>query len=197
MHNTVMAAIKPSITKSASPAPVMARSAPAGASSNLNQSGHSSRGSQTRVHEMDGTDVEILKLLQDNARLTFSEIGRRVHLSQPAVAERVRMLEESGTIQGYHARVDATRLGYPILAIIHIGSATLLESQQVMDVLRRFDEVIEIHSITGRDGFIIKVITPSIVRLNEIIRNIAEASPPTTSIVLQSHLWRRTIGPVS
>ena len=197
MHNTVMAAIKPSITKSASAAPVMAPSVPAGAPSNLNQHGHSSRGSQARVHEMDSTDVEILKLLQDNARLTFSEIGRRVHLSQPAVAERVRMLEESGTIQGYHARVDATRLGYPILAIIHIGSATVMESQQVMDVLRRFDEVIEIHSITGRDGFIIKVITPSIMRLNEIIHDIAEASPPTTSIVLQSHLWRRTIGPVS
>ena len=155
------------------------------------------RAVQTRVHEMDATDVEILKLLQDNARLTFSEIGRRVHLSQPAVAERVRMLEESGTIQGYHARVDATRLGYPILAIIHIGSATVLESLQVMDVLRRFDEVIEIHSITGRDGFIIKVITPSIARLNEIIHGIGEASPPTTSIVLESHLWRRTIGPAA
>lgn len=190
-----MAVIKPINSKTLQTVPLVVTNFGAGQTVKSTLPGHTSRGGQGRVHEMDSTDVEILKLLQDNARLTFSEIGRRVHLSQPAVAERVRMLEESGTILGYHARVDATRLGYPILAIIHIGSATVMESVQVLDALKRFEEVIEIHSITGRDGFIVKVITPSIVRLNEIIRGIGEAAPPTTSIVLQTSMWRRTIGP--
>jgi Lrp/AsnC family leucine-responsive transcriptional regulator len=62
-------------------------------------------------HKPDATDWQLLALLQADARLSFSELGRRVNLSTPAVAERVRKLEDAGIIRGYHAEIDASLLG--------------------------------------------------------------------------------------
>ena len=150
-----------------------------------------------RTHQLDRTDVEILRLLQENARMTFSEIGRRVHLSQPAVAERVRLMEDAELITGYHAHVDSTKLGYPILAVIHVEVRTLFENEQICSLAKRLPEVLECHRITGRDGMLLKLVTPSITRLNEIIKAIAEFSPPTTSIVLSTDFHRKNVEPLA
>src|SRR6266542_4039733 len=71
---------------------------------------------------LDHTGWRILCLLQNDGRLSFSEIGRQVGLTAPAVAERVRKLEDAGIITGYHAQVNPAKVGYPILAIIRIGA---------------------------------------------------------------------------
>src|SRR6476661_5334561 len=71
--------------------------------------------------EFDAMDAKILDILQADARTTLAEIGRRVHLSQPAVAERVRRLEAAGVIAGYHAQVNAAALGYGITAFIRVS----------------------------------------------------------------------------
>ena len=73
--------------------------------------------------EIDAHDTKILAELQADARLSMAELGRRVHLSQPAVTERVRKLEAAGVITGYRATVDLTRLGYGIRAVIRVGRA--------------------------------------------------------------------------
>src|SRR5213083_2338668 len=73
--------------------------------------------------DLDHFDTRILAELQADARLTMAELGRRVHLSQPAVTERVRKLEACGVITGYRATVDLSKLGYGIRAIIRIGRA--------------------------------------------------------------------------
>ena len=69
---------------------------------------------------LDETGWHILQALQENARLSFSELGQRVGLSSPAVAERVRRMEDAGIIKGYHAEIDTAKVGYPITAIIRI-----------------------------------------------------------------------------
>ena len=142
---------------------------------------------------LDDTDWAILRLLQDDARMSFSEIGRRVHLSQPAVAERVHVLEECGIIMGYHAAVNPYKLGFPILAFIHVAARTLPETAQAAKVIQDIPEILECHRITGVDGMILKAIAPSIERLNEIIHDIARVSAPTTSVVLGSDFLRRTL----
>src|SRR5215467_7996811 len=71
---------------------------------------------------LDETGWRILQELQQNARLSFSELGQRVGLSSPAVTERVRRMEDAGIITGYHAEVDPARLGFPVLAIIRMTS---------------------------------------------------------------------------
>ena len=77
----------------------------------------------TEVSEFDHFDCRILALLQQDARVSMAELGRSVHLSQPAVTERVRKLELSGVIKGYRAEVDLARLGYGIRAIIRVARA--------------------------------------------------------------------------
>ena len=73
--------------------------------------------------ELDSQDQKILALLQENGRLTFTEIGRRVHLTSPAVAERIKRLEESGVICGYGARINLRKIGYSFEAFVQITLA--------------------------------------------------------------------------
>src|SRR6476620_11922031 len=77
----------------------------------------------TDISGIDAYDGRILAELQRDARITMAELGRRVHLSQPAVTERVRKLELNGVIKGYRAEVDLSRLGYGIRAIIRVARA--------------------------------------------------------------------------
>jgi Lrp/AsnC family leucine-responsive transcriptional regulator len=77
----------------------------------------------TETSEFDLYDAHILGELQRDARITMAELGRRVHLSQPAVTERVRKLELNGVIKGYKAEVDYQRLGYGIRAMVRVGRA--------------------------------------------------------------------------
>src|SRR4030042_4992706 len=69
---------------------------------------------------LDATGWQILRELEANARLSFAELGRRVGLSLPAVAERVRKMEDAGIITGYRAQVDPARVGLPIRAFVRI-----------------------------------------------------------------------------
>jgi Lrp/AsnC family leucine-responsive transcriptional regulator len=71
--------------------------------------------------ELDDVNWQILVALQENARVSFSELGRRVGLTPPAVAERVRRLEEAGVITGYRAQLDVAKLGLPLSAIIRLA----------------------------------------------------------------------------
>jgi Lrp/AsnC family transcriptional regulator, leucine-responsive regulatory protein len=80
-----------------------------------------------RSQLLDETNWAVLSLLQDNARTPYSKLAKRVGLSVPATIERIRKLEDSGVITGYHAQVDAKKLGLPILAVVRCrGTGTQL-----------------------------------------------------------------------
>ena len=106
-------------------------------------------------------DWALLRELQADARLSFSELSRRVHLSPPAVAERVRRLEESGVITGYHAHVDLARAGRTVVALIRMscyGARCILHDPAVAG----WPEILEIHRITGDACSVLKVAAGSI-----------------------------------
>lgn len=90
--------------------------------------------SPTAAVELDGHDTRILAELQADARLTMAELGRRVHLSQPAVTERVRKLEGAGVISGYRATVNLAKLGYGIRAVMRIGRADYARVVKLIDL---------------------------------------------------------------
>jgi len=144
------------------------------------------------VSTLDHTGWQILRILQENARLSFTEIGRQVGLSAPAVAERVRKLEESGIITGYHAQINPARVGFPILAIIRIGSMGSTFNK-CAEVVRQLPEVLECHRITGSDSFYLKVMVPSILHLEALIDQLQPYGETTTMLVLSSAVTRRTI----
>lgn len=141
--------------------------------------------------EIDEVDWQILEELQQDARLSFSEIARRVNLSQPTVAERVRRLEEAGIITGYHACINTSCIGLPVTAYIRLIVPTYTVSK-VDEVIRGIGEIEECHRITGDDCLIIKAHAASVHRLEDILKQLTQYGTTSTSIVLSSVVTRRT-----
>ena len=110
-------------------------------------------GSLTEDALLDATNLRLIAELQADARLSLAELGRRVALSSPAVAERLRRLEEAGVITGYRAVVDPRRLGFGFGVVIRIRPAGR-KLALVADILRDTPEVVECHRVTGDDCYI-------------------------------------------
>jgi len=143
---------------------------------------------------LDNIGRQILKSLQENARISFSELGRRVGLSSPAVAERVHRMEESGYIKEYRAIVNQEKLGFPITAFIRV-TATVGRLKEADEMALSIPEVIEGHHLTGSDGFILKVVVASMSHLEEIINQMGNYGQTTTSVVLSSPVESRVLTP--
>ncbi len=144
------------------------------------------------TYPLDKLDWSILGELQENARLTYAELGRRVGLSAPAVADRVRALEESGVIAGYGARVRPARVGLPVSAFIRIRlRASNLE--EIFDLARAHEAVSECHRVTGSDDIIMRVRAASVDRLQRYLDDFLGYGEITTSIVLSSAVEGRPI----
>src|SRR5436309_8148868 len=118
------------------------------------------------------TDWRLLELLQEDARLSFAELGRRVSLSPPAVAERVRRLEEVGVLTGYHAEVDVAKLGFPMQAVVRIIAGARL-SEQLVPQLVRIPEILECQRVTGQDSFVVRVAIRSVDHLEDVLHRLA------------------------
>jgi Lrp/AsnC family leucine-responsive transcriptional regulator len=139
---------------------------------------------------MDELDSRIVDLLQRDGRATQLEISRTVGMSQPAVAERIRKLEEKGVITGYAARVDPAKLGKDITAFIGVS----IEHPKYFDGFARkvlaMPEVLEAHRVAGQDSYILKVRTSNTKTLDtllvETLRTISGVTRTHTTIVLSS-----------
>ncbi len=143
---------------------------------------------------LDEIGRKILAELQENGRIPFSELGRRVGLSTPAVMDRVRRLEDAGVIAGYRAEVDHSKMGYPIAAFIgvHVTGDFL---PRMSKLAKGIPEVLECHRVTGSDSFIMKVMAGSVEELEKTIDRLTPYVATTTSLVLSSLVIRRSIEP--
>ena len=139
---------------------------------------------------IDGLDSRLIAELQDDARLTIAELGRRVGLSAPAVADRLRRLERDGVITGYSADVDPRALGYTLSAIMRIRPTARL-IPKVADLARETPEVVECHRITGEDCFFMKLHVRDVGHLEEVIDSFILYGQTTTSIIQSSPVARR------
>jgi Lrp/AsnC family leucine-responsive transcriptional regulator len=130
---------------------------------------------------LDDIDRRIIAELCDSARLRIAELGRRVGLSPPAVADRLRRLEDTGTIS-FRAEVNPRALGYSICAIVrvspHGGGLRLIP-----DIAREVPEITECYRITGEDCYFIKLYLRSIDDLEPILDRFTPHGRTTTSIV--------------
>jgi Lrp/AsnC family leucine-responsive transcriptional regulator len=141
---------------------------------------------------LDETNWKIIAELQQNGRVSFAELGRRVGLTLPAVAERVRKMEDAGVITGVHAEIDLAKIGLPIAALIRISV--------VGDVLTRLNktvrdmpEVLECYRGTGADSFTLKVAAESIEHLESVIDKLAPFGTTSTSIILSTLVRHRVL----
>lgn len=139
---------------------------------------------------IDDTDRLILRLLQANARITNVEIARQVEMAPSAVLERIRKLEDRGFIQGYSTRLNASGLGYGLLAYVFVRSEGGVWQGDFAERLVAIPEVQEVHHVAGEDCFLVKVRTRDTASLGTLIRDAIGALPSVrstrTTIVLDT-----------
>lgn len=155
---------------------------------------------QSVEKELDPTDLSIIEILQQDGRISVSELGRRVGLSQPAASERLKRLEERGVISGYRAVIDPAAVGLGMMAVIRLRTS----HEHIRPCLKQFSEmpeIIEVLRLTGEDCFLLKVLVPTSADLETIVDSIARHGTVTTSLVLRNEpakaigrdLIRRTV----
>ncbi|GAB2444206.1 Lrp/AsnC family transcriptional regulator [Streptomyces incanus] len=132
--------------------------------------------------DLDDVDWVILELLQREARISLSELGRRVGLSSSATTERVRQLEARGVITGYHAVVDLAKAGYPVLALVRLKYPGN-RHQPLRQLLAGRREILECLRTTGDDCYTLKVAATSMGHLEALMDELAGLGSTTTSVV--------------
>lgn len=144
--------------------------------------------------QLDRIAWKIVEELQQDARLSWAELGRRVGLTTPAVAERVHRLEKLGVIRGFHADISLERLGMPIQIFVRLsmaGPESLVRSFQQQ--VKTWEEVLECHRVTGSDSFIVKARVVSVEHLESFLDKMGHYGSTSTATVLSSPVLQRTI----
>lgn len=141
-------------------------------------------------HDLDAIDVRLLTALAADSRTSNAELARRVGLSAPSVAERVRKLEDAGVIEGYTATINPGALGLPLSAWLRVRPVPG-KLQKVAEVLRRLPEIVECDRITGDDCYIARAHLRSMLDLERLIDRIAPYATTNTSLIQSSPVpWR-------
>ncbi len=141
---------------------------------------------------IDDTDWKLLFELQQDARVTFKELGQRVGLSAPAAAERVRKMEDLGIILGYRVEMNRGKIGFPITAWIRL-STPRERSARLSEKLRNIPEIIECSRVAGPDSFVMKVSVSSMAHLEHLIDHFSQYGTSITSIELSTTVSHRII----
>lgn len=140
----------------------------------------------------DALDLRILTELQVNARVSLAELGRRVGLSAPAVADRVQRLEDSGVITGYHAEVDPKTLGFPVTLLVRVRPA-VRELPRIAKIAQEIPEIVECYRMTGDDCYYFTMHLRSVDRLEPILDRFTPYGRTTTSLVQSAPVPRRPL----
>src|SRR5919109_1643364 len=145
--------------------------------------------------QLDPIDRKIIGELIEDGRVSLAELGRRVNLSPPAVAERVQRLERTGVITGYRAEIDPRKLGYALTAIVRVKPSPG-QLPRIPELAAEIPEVGECHRITGEDCFYLKVHLRSIEELSLVLDRFLAYGETTTSLINASPIPRRDPPPL-
>jgi Lrp/AsnC family leucine-responsive transcriptional regulator len=144
---------------------------------------------------LDAVDWRILAELQADARLSQNELSRRVNLSAPSVAERVRRLTDAGVIIGYGARVDPAAIGRPVQAFVQLdcyGPRCILKDPSVLD----WPEILQLHRVTGDGCSLLLVAVTDMGQFQDLIDRLAGYGKPSSSLLLASPLAWKPLEPL-
>ncbi len=139
---------------------------------------------------MDALNWKILLLLQEYGRLSMRELGRRVHLSTPAVSERVRRMEATGIITGYRAEVDMTRLGKPVQAFINY-TVSNRDKPAALKAIQSLPEIVACYHVAGQVALILVVQAETVARLEDVATTLGRHGDTVTHVVLSTTFKKR------
>ncbi|HLZ15400.1 MAG TPA: Lrp/AsnC family transcriptional regulator [Cyclobacteriaceae bacterium] len=142
---------------------------------------------------LDNLDWKILTELQKNARVSASEIGRRVGLTAPAVAKRIARMEESGFILGYRTTMDYDKLGLSVRVFLQFKS-TSLKHDDMVKVVDAMPQIQEWYTVTGENCMLLKVAVATTKDLEIILAQLGKYGGTNTSIILSGNVKPRIVG---
>jgi Lrp/AsnC family transcriptional regulator, leucine-responsive regulatory protein len=140
---------------------------------------------------LDAVNLRLLEELSHDGRVGMAELGRRVGMSAPAVAERVQRLERAGVIKGYRAEIDPGAVGYPVAAVVRIRPSPG-QLQRIPEIARETAEVAECYRITGEDCYLLRIHLRAIDDLEETLDRFTPYGLTTTSIIHSAPVPRRS-----
>ncbi len=151
--------------------------------------------------EIDPIDRKILRILATDGRASYQAIADEVGLSRPAVMERVKRLEETGYINGFGARLDRARAGFPVTAFVAVryGNSDYVGDEPRMREMEKHPGVLECHHVAGEDCYILKVVAPDLEGVERILRDLhgpAKQMNTRTTIVLSTLFEKPGLVPV-
>jgi DNA-binding Lrp family transcriptional regulator len=134
--------------------------------------------------DVDGFDLKMLAALQDDGRLTNQQLADAVGLSASQCSRRRTRLEEDGIVAGYHADLAAERLGFNVVAFVHITLATHSpdNARHFRDLVQRVDDVQEAYSLTGDADYLLKIILRDLKSLSDIVNNVLMPHPSVAHV---------------
>lgn len=138
---------------------------------------------------MDKIDRDIIDLLRQDARLSYRELGERVHLSANAVAERVRRLQAGGTLRGFHASVDPAALGLSLEALIDVKMRPGISAEHFEAVIQTIPGIVEATLLTGSFDYMLRTACADqqdLVRLIEALRERAGVQETYSRLILRA-----------
>lgn len=141
---------------------------------------------------LDDVGWQLLGLLQEDARLSFKDLGQRVGLAPSSIAERIHKMEEAEILLGYHAEINLEKVGLPVMAFIRMNTAGQ-NSARIAMLLADMPEILECYRLTGSKAFIMKVCVSSVKQMEVLIDQLSQYGQPTTSLVLSIPLTRRIL----
>ncbi|MBT7240260.1 MAG: Lrp/AsnC family transcriptional regulator [Flavobacteriaceae bacterium] len=135
------------------------------------------------IKKVDLLNNKIVAALQKNARVSFAEIGRIVGLTPPAVAERVKKLEDTSVILKYHTEVSYTKMGYQLKAMITLR-AFVGKLKPFLEVVKSYPEVVNCYRITGNENIMMEVVLKDQQHLETFIDTLIQYGETRTHIIL-------------
>ena len=139
---------------------------------------------------VDDISLKILGLLQENARMSYTEIGQKIGMASTSVKERIEKMEDAGIIKQYTIKLDDEKLGYPIDAIITLScsGAYTPKEQVIVDMLSEYPQVLEVSRISGKNDFLVKVCVQSMEEYKEINDKLGKFGQIETSFIVTSFI---------
>ncbi|MDZ5470453.1 Lrp/AsnC family transcriptional regulator [Bacillus sp. 31A1R] len=145
---------------------------------------------------MDKIDIQLLELLQKNSRISISDLSNELALSRPSISERLHRLQEKGIIEEFTTRVSLAAVGREILLIIQVG-ALKVSVTEFEEMIKKEEEVIECHRVTGEVSYIIKAAVSNMNNMRILIDRLIPYGQINTSTVLASPVSKRYILPIT
>lgn len=141
----------------------------------------------------DEVDRKLIELLQQNSRLSYTELSKTVHLSRPSVVERIHKLIDQGVIERFTASLSIKQLGYGVSMLIQISNINI-HVDEMLKVLNR-DEIIEIYSVTGKENFIVKAVSKNLDDMQDLLKELMRYGTIVTSLIIDKYSTKKDLKP--